>query len=291
MTAGTTQEDGAPQLAWEARAGKVAAAAAFAAALLPLIGSLVYFGALGNEGEGTARIVLGTDANPAGVLLSAAISTVGLLVLPVALLYLLRATAARRPETPSLARPLAIGAPVLVAVALVLGRVLEIDASGGFAASEDTSEEAATDRLSDGGVQTVALLRLGLNAVLGIAVILLSLNAMRAGLLSRFMGIIGIAVGAFYIVPLLVNPVLIQLFWFIALGLLFLDRWPGGRGPAWGRVEALPWPSAADRAEEQRSERVSKAQREADESATAADAEGEEERPRPASRKKKRRGR
>jgi hypothetical protein len=34
----------------------------------------------------------------------------------------------------------------------------------------------------------------------------------------------------------------IQLFWLSALGVLFLDRWPGGRGPAWEEAEAIEWP-------------------------------------------------
>jgi hypothetical protein len=39
----------------------------------------------------------------------------------------------------------------------------------------------------------------------------------------------------------------IQAFWLGAVGLLFLGRWPGGRGPAWETGEAEPWPSAAQR--------------------------------------------
>ena len=35
------------------------------------------------------------------------------------------------------------------------------------------------------------------------------------------------------------------MFWTVALGVLFLDRWPNGRGPAWSVVEAIPWPTAA----------------------------------------------
>ena len=38
----------------------------------------------------------------------------------------------------------------------------------------------------------------------------------------------------------------VQLFWIVALGMLFLNRWPNGRGPAWSVVEAIPWPTAAD---------------------------------------------
>lgn len=84
----------------------------------------------------------------------------------------------------------------------------------------------------------------GLMAI-ALALVIISLNAMRAGLLSRFMGILGIIAGVLQILPLAPVPV-VQLFWLGALGLLFLGRWPGGRGPAWETGEAVPWPSMAE---------------------------------------------
>jgi hypothetical protein len=39
----------------------------------------------------------------------------------------------------------------------------------------------------------------------------------------------------------------VQLFWLLAMMVLFLDRWPQGRGPAWEAVEEIPWPTAQDR--------------------------------------------
>jgi hypothetical protein len=76
--------------------------------------------------------------------------------------------------------------------------------------------------------------------------VLVSVNAMRAGLLSRFMGVLGIIAGALLILPVLPGGGnFVQLFWIVALGMLFLDRWPNGRGPAWSVVEAIPWPTAA----------------------------------------------
>src|SRR3954462_473184 len=73
------------------------------------------------------------------------------------------------------------------------------------------------------------------------------MHAMRAGLLSRFMGILGVIVGALTAIPILGGAPVVQLFWLVALGILFLDRWPQGRGPAWEAVEEIPWPTAQDR--------------------------------------------
>ena len=54
------------------------------------------------------------------------------------------------------------------------------------------------------------------------------LHAMRAGLLTRFWGSLGMALGA-------VSFIFFQfaLLWFVYLGLLLLGRVPGGRPPAW----------------------------------------------------------
>lgn len=290
----STATDDQAQLGWEARAGRFAAVAAFAAALLPLIGNLLLGLSLEQDAEGSAALILGADENAALVIAAGIVGALGALVLPVPLVYLLRAARARRPRTPSTIGPLAIGASVLAAAAIAIDAVLLADLASGFGGAADRSPEAATELVTGSAYATVFQIRLGLSGVLGVAVLLTSLNAMRAGLLSRFMGIMGIAVGVFYVASLIpqvgVSPVLIQLFWLVALGLLLTNRWPGGRGPAWERVEAIPWPTAADRAQEQRDERVGEAQRIADRSAAESDREGgdETERARPASRKKRR---
>ena len=50
-----------------------------------------------------------------------------------------------------------------------------------------------------------------------------------------------------FVLPLIASPI-IQLFWLAALVALFTNHWPGGRGPAWETGEAVPWPSAQERA-------------------------------------------
>ena len=73
---------------------------------------------------------------------------------------------------------------------------------------------------------------------------LVSLNAMRVGLLTRMFGYIGIVAGAMLVLfPL---PV-VQIFWLAGLGVRSLGRWPGGDPPAWRTGEAEPWPSPSAR--------------------------------------------
>jgi hypothetical protein len=84
-------------------------------------------------------------------------------------------------------------------------------------------------------------------SVLGLIVLMvyLPLQALRAGLLTRFLGSIGIALGASMILILPV-AVLAMLAWTAFLGLLFVGRVPGGRPPAWDAGQAIPWPRPGD---------------------------------------------
>jgi hypothetical protein len=81
---------------------------------------------------------------------------------------------------------------------------------------------------------------------LGLAISLLytCLFAMRVGLLTRFWGSLGMALGA----AALLGLVLFLVIWFIYFGLLLLGRLPGGRPPAWAAGEAIPWPTPGEKA-------------------------------------------
>jgi hypothetical protein len=71
-----------------------------------------------------------------------------------------------------------------------------------------------------------------------------SLQALRAGLLTRFVGSLGVGLGvaAIFIPPLVLLPAVLWAGFLGYLGMLFVDRAPGGRPPAWAAGEAIPWP-------------------------------------------------
>ena len=73
-----------------------------------------------------------------------------------------------------------------------------------------------------------------------------SLNAMRVGLLTRFMGVLGIITGVLQILPFGGPLPVVQCFWMLMLSILFLGRWPSGNPPAWQTGRAEPWPSSAE---------------------------------------------
>ncbi len=86
-----------------------------------------------------------------------------------------------------------------------------------------------------------------LPAVLGLVVLMVyvPLQALRCGLVPRFLGSLGMALGASMILILPI-AVLAMLAWTGFLGLTFVGRVPGGRPPAWDAGKAIPWPRPGD---------------------------------------------
>jgi hypothetical protein len=147
-----------------------------------------------------------------------------------------------------------------------------------LARARSQGDSRANDLLNKRHVAGAVLSEAG-TVALAFSLVMVSLNGMRVGLTSRFLGILGMIVGLLLILPLLPVPI-IQIFWAVSLGLIFLNRWPGGRGPAWASGEAIPWPGAGDRAQARQGGGAKGA---------TPQPEPEPEQPRPASRKRKRR--
>jgi hypothetical protein len=239
----------ADQLAWEARAGRLAAAAAALSAFLFVAGS-VYFGSTVRERPRgiDGRLVL-IDREPAAFVVSGVLLALGFLLLGVVIGYLLRATRHRRPELPRATLPLLVFGALVAAGVAVARQVEFLSVASDFLASMPRTADRARDLLRESRVlQVIDGLGIAANFALGLAIGLTAVNAIRAGTLSQFMGILGIVIGALVALPLLGGVVFLLLFfWLFALAALFLDRWPGGRGPAWTSGEAEPWPSVSQR--------------------------------------------
>jgi drug/metabolite transporter (DMT)-like permease len=187
---------------------------------------------------------------------AAVFQSLAVLAMAGVLVYLYRATKHRRPEVPQVALVLAIAGPIVYAILTIVIQVVQLDAASDFVKGSDHTVDHAKHLLREGTPRTVSIVGLAPSLALGFAFILISLHAMRAGLMSRFVGILGIIVGALYVIPFLGGPQIIQVFWIGAMGLLILDRWPGGRGPAWEAGRAIPWPTAADQRAEREAELV-----------------------------------
>ncbi len=108
---------------------------------------------------------------------------------------------------------------------------------------EECRDDAARDARAESSMSGIET-GLGLAGLLGftIAVVYCALWGMRTGLLTRFWGSLGMALGAVF-----VFFTLFTLVWFIYIGLLFAGWVPGGRPPAWASGEAMPWPKGRPR--------------------------------------------
>jgi hypothetical protein len=109
------------------------------------------------------------------------------------------------------------------------------------------ADETASDAVSEASSRGIAT-GFGFGGRIGLAFALFysCLWAMRTGLLTRFWGSLGMALG----VAALLLLVQFTMILFIYLGLLLVGRLPGGRPPAWETGEAIPWPTPGDKAAE-----------------------------------------
>lgn len=238
------------QLDWESRWAKPVAAAGFASVGFSVAASLYVSASIDTtpDADNTRELLRTVDANGDVFVTGAVLSGIGTLLLAVVLWYLFNATKARRPELQKTALILAIAGPVLLAVAAILVQLNLIDRAGEFLASGPQSETRADDLVAD---RPALIQSLGLSGALALAfaTIMIAQNAMRVGLLTKFLGILGIVVGALYVLGMVfpLGTDVIRLFWLIAVGLVILGWWPGGRGPTWETGVAEEWLSPAQR--------------------------------------------
>jgi len=245
--------------------------------------------------------VLWYHDNAVAIILVALALALAAAAIGVTLSHLYRSVKARRPELPRGVLYASVTGAALVAVAGVVQAVAVAMKAADFAGAADQTSDAARDVLQ-GPILVGALLfrQLGVFTI-GFAFVLLSLNGMRVGLLTRFMGVLGIIVGVLFIIPLGSSLPIVQSFWLVALGVLFLGRWPSGMPPAWVTGEAEPWPSQqelrearlerqAERSGEERAPRRAGRRERAEPPETPAP-EVPERRPHPSSKKRKRKRR
>ncbi len=177
------------------------------------------------------------------------IKSLALVALTLVLLLLLDATRWRRPQTWSAARPLVLVGGIALAVVNVAHQVVGAIQAHKFAVGHDFSSHAVEQALTKGAIN-VGSQYLDLLAALCLTagIIAVSINAIRVGLLTRWMGVIGIFSGILIFLPIGGATLeIVPAFWMVGMGVLYLGRWPGGDPPAWTAGEARPWPTQAER--------------------------------------------
>ena len=256
------------QLAWEARQRPRAGVAAFVAAAFLLGGFLWWVtllrdapqagfleslarlgdGPIGEQQSVQVEAIQYTVDNTFGFIVSGLLRGLAPVALAYAVTFIAVATRARRPEFARVAVYMTFVGAVLYFLGTAGAEIERTIAFNSFLDSARTVDDAR-DVISSATI-TVALLAYVGQFVAAAGLLLVSLNAMRVGLLTRFLGILGVVAGIVSVFPQLMPVPLVQAFWLIALGLMLIGR--TAVPPAWRTGNAEPWPSAKDSAERRR---------------------------------------
>jgi hypothetical protein len=248
--------DKATILAWEERWARPAALATLASILLIIAAILVASQGVGG-GNGESELLRNVQDHRGDQLLSSILQALGVGLLAAPLYFLFRAAKARSEKMRGQLVGVVVAAPLFLAVLAILSGLSTLHAASEFVAHEvprltargvsltsDRANEAANDAIAEAPLRSLAA-GFAIAGQIGflVAMVYTSLYAMRTGLLTRFWGSLGIALGA-------VSFIFFQfaLLWFVYLALLLLGWVPGGRPPAWAAGEAVPWPTPGERA-------------------------------------------
>jgi hypothetical protein len=242
-------------LAWEERWSRPAALATFGSVLLIVAAIVVASQGVGGA-DGDSELLRNVDANRDAQLLSSILQALGVGLLAAPLYYLFRAADARSETMRGQLVGVVVAAPLFLAVLAILSGLSTLSAASDFVSDEvprlmakgvalgsERANEVANDTISDAPLRPLAA-GFGLGGQIGfvVAMFYTSMHAMRAGLLTRFWGSLGMALGA-------VSFIFFQfaLLWFVYLGLLLAGWVPGGKPPAWQSGEAEPWPTPGEK--------------------------------------------
>jgi hypothetical protein len=162
--------------------------------------------------------------------------------------FLYRGTKARNPQTQAYIALIAIVGAALGAVADVAFTVAFAVKANQFVSTGSQTYQQANHLTSSGGLAVLELLSLVGGLLLAMSWVLVALNAMRVGLLTKFMGYLGMFAAVLFLFPILQAPIpqVVQGYWLLAVAYLLLGRWPSGVPPAWTTGRAEKWPSSQE---------------------------------------------
>ncbi len=235
------------RVSYEARLRpRVGVVSALAGAMLFVSAVIQATGPQPKVNEVTVQLLV-TNKRGALEVIGALINGLGLLGLAATLAFLFSAARARRPDLSKGLLITGIVGGVLAAVGGIAYGVVITIKSHEFATHGAQTYPQANALLSSPGLAILQYAGLIGSLLLAIAFVLTSLNAMRVGLLTKFIGYLGIAAAAASLLLIGSAPaLLIEVFWLLAVAYLLAGRWPNGDPPAWRTGQAEPWPSGAE---------------------------------------------
>ena len=242
---------------------------ALAGGVLYLLGSIIIASTL--KGAPTVGLLQGLapalrgEANPAespraaevrfishhsfALIAGSVLAAMAIVALTLVLLVILDATRFRRPQTWSVARPLVLGGGIALAVVSVGHQIATAIQTHNFTVGHDHTNHAVDQALTKGTANVIVDyvdLLAGLSFAAGMIAVMI--NALRVGLLPRWVAILGMFTAVLIFLPIGGAQLeVIPAFWLVMVGILFAGRWPNGEPPAWAAGEARPWPTAAEK--------------------------------------------
>jgi hypothetical protein len=223
------------------------------------------------SGSGEAEALRSVNEHGGSVTFASILQAGSFLLLAIPLVYLFQAARARSERVLPAMLAVVVAGPLLIGIGTVLYGQARQEGAESFVAGEakptisaqdlkekcedekplaacekeKREDDAAANALGDASLTPIAtILSLGGNLLLAIGLFYTCLWAMRTGLLTRFWGSLGMALG----IALLIGFVVLAVVWFLYLGLLYLGFLPGGKPPAWEEGEAVPWETPGERA-------------------------------------------
>jgi hypothetical protein len=229
------------QLLYETRVRNRQVALAVAAGALLLIASVVQLGGVHTKvDELTLDLLVANKRFPLD-LIASVLNALASLGIAATLVFLYRAAKARNDDVKAFIKIIAMVAGGLAAFTGVLYAVIVAIKVHQFATTGAQTYDEANHLTGGAGLLALQLAGQLAALLMAVAFVLVSLQAMRVGLLTRFMGYLGMFAGALVLFQITQIPV-VQSFWLLAVAYLISGRWPTGVPAAWrtGRAEALP---------------------------------------------------
>jgi hypothetical protein len=219
------------------------------AAVLSIVAVIVVASNFGAGGD--AERLRQVNDNSGLFLVAYVVQGLAFALLAVPLVYLFNAAQRRSDRVRGQFVGLAVAGPLFLAAGAILTAVVFKQAASDFVdkgvtGTGDHANDVASDVITG---QSLADVITGVAIAGGLAfafaMAYTCFQAMRAGLLTRFWGSLGAALGVASIALSQYTPL-----WFIYLGLLIGGLTPRGRPPAWETGKAMPWPTPGERAAE-----------------------------------------
>jgi hypothetical protein len=231
------------QLLYESRVRtRQAVIAALAAVLLVGAAALQLSGPHTKVDELTLDLITAHKRFPIDVI-GAVVNGFGLCALAATLAFLFQISRARNRDLRPFLRWLAVVGGVVAGISGIAYAIVIAGKASDFVAHGTQTYEQANHLTNTAGLLALPFLGQAAALILAVGFVLISLQAMRVGLLTRFMGYLGIFTGILVLFPIGSPVPVVQGFWLLAVAYLLSGRWPSGVPPAWRSGRAERWPT------------------------------------------------